>query len=517
MGKFYVTTPIYYVNASPHIGHAYTSIIGDCLCRYKRLIGDEVFYLTGTDEHGEKVKEASLDSGEDVQKFVDRVSRNFKDLWKELDIYYNYFIRTTDKNHIKVVQDVIVKLIAQGDIYKDTYRAFYCVPCESFWTQTQIVEGGLCPDCRRGVERVEEDNYFFRLSKYNDWFLKYLSENKDFIKPESRYNEVLGFLENNTLDDLCISRPKSRVSWGIELPNDRDYVVYVWFDALINYITAAGCFTNAARFEKWWPADIHFIGKDILRHHAVFWPIMLKALGFKLPKTIFAHGWWQFQGHKMSKSRGNIVNPFELIKELTAALGGNKPAAIDAVRYFLLREIPIGIDGNFSWPAIVGRVTAELSNDLGNLVFRTLSMAEKYFHGEIQAVRADPPGAIKIHLDSLGTSYQVSMDNCEFSLVCAEIFKLIRALNKYIEQVKPWELWKEDGYEQLRHFLYILLEGLRVAMIYLYPIMPSTSLAVFRQLGLDQAGLSLVMCRWNSSGVYNIAKEQPLFPRIELE
>jgi methionyl-tRNA synthetase len=517
MSKFYITTPIYYVNADPHIGHAYTSVIADCLSRYKRLIGEEVFYLTGTDEHGEKVKEAAANAGVDVKEFVDKVSHNFKDLWKELDVSYNYFIRTTDANHIKVVKDIIIKLTAQGDIYKDTYKAFYCVPCESFWTETQIVDNGLCPDCRRGLERVEEENYFFRLSKYADWFKKYLDENKDFVKPRSRYNEVLGFLENNELEDLCISRPKSRVSWGVELPQDKDYVIYVWFDALINYITAAGCFTDAKRFEKWWPADIHFIGKDILRHHAVFWPIMLKACGFKLPKTIFAHGWWKFEGEKMSKTRGNIVNPFELIGALSVALGENKPAAVDAVRYFLLREIPIGLDGNFSWQAIVGRVTAELSNDLGNLVFRTLSMAEKYFQGEIQAVRADAPGIIKGHLDVLGSTYQLHMDNCEFSIACAEIFKLIRALNKYIEQVKPWDLWKEDGYEQLKHFLYILLEGIRIIMIYLYPIMPHTSFTVFRQLGLDQAGLSVSMCKWHSSGVYNIIKEEPLFPRIDVD
>jgi len=517
MSKLYITTPIYYVNASPHIGHAYTSIIADCLARYARAKGDHVFYLTGTDEHGEKVKQAAIKAQQDAQLFVDRVSDNFKRLWQALDISYDYFIRTTQKEHIDVVRSVVLKLYNQGDIYKDIYRAFYCVACEAFWTETQVAEVAGCPDCKRAVEEVEEENYFFRLSKYSEWFKAYLKDNPDFIKPKMRYNEVTAFLANNTLADLCISRPKSRVSWGIELPIDADYVVYVWFDALINYITGVGCFYDTARFNKWWPADVHFIGKDILRHHAIFWPIMLRASGFALPKMVFAHGWWRFEGEKMSKSRGNIVNPFELLSQLQEQLNGNSGSAIDAVRYFMLREVPVGMDGNFSWQALVNRMNADLANDLGNLVFRTLQMCEKYFNSQVEVHKCAIPAVFAEQLANLQANYHSIMQRCEFSVACSEIFKLVSIMNKYIEDSKPWALWKGEKKDEVRNFLYALLEGIRLVTLYLYPVIPHAAQDIYRQLGLTKASFSFAQCAWREQGQFVTKKESPLFPRINAD
>jgi len=497
MSKFYVTTPLYYVNASPHVGHAYTNIIADCMARYKRLKQEEVFFLTGTDEHGEKIKKAASAQGQEI---------NFKDLWEKLDISYDFFIRTTFDFHEQVVKRVITKLSQNEDIYKEKYKGFYCLPCESFWTESEVKEKGGCPDCGRQVEILEEEDYFFRLSKYQDWLINYLKNNPDFVKPASRYNEVLSFLQNNVLEDLCISRPKKRLSWGVEFALDGNYVTYVWFDALLNYISGAGYSVDDKKFKTLWPADIHFMAKDILRYHAVYWPIMLHALDLAPPRCIFAHGWWNFQGQKMSKSKGNIVNPLDVIK----AIG------VDALRYFLLREVPLGLDGNFSWSAIVNRTNSDLANDLGNLVYRTLNMSEKYFQGNISGGEGKMPSEFKKPFESLENNYLAFMDECKFSSALEEIFKFIGVMNKYIEDTKPWTLWKEKKEKELKEFLYSLLEGIRLVSLYLYPFMPQTSTAINRQLGLKREFL-LANREWGAQRDFHTKKESPLFPRIDVD
>ena len=494
--KFYITTPLYYVNASPHIGHSYTNIAADTLARFMRQrLGDKnVWFLTGTDEHGQKIQKAALEQGLSPKEFADKTVMQFKELWVKLNISYNDFIRTTEDRHTACVQRVLEILYQKGDIYQDKYEGWYCTPCETFWLASQLNDN-LCPDCHRPVEKVSETNYFFKLSQYQDWLVRYIESHSDFIKPDIRRNEVLSFLQINKLTDLCISRPKERLIWGIQVPFSSKHVVYVWLDALVNYISAVGEFDEKGNYNsRWWPADLHLIGKDILRQHAVYWPIILKALDIEPPKTIFAHGWWMLGEGKMSKSKGNVVSPLLMADKY----------GVDVYRYFLLRDVPFGLDGNFSEEAIVKRFNADLANDLGNLVFRTLTMIEKYFSGSIP--KADTAGDTTakaivdkvFHLEQELSKSLCSQGNYNFSSALEAAWVLIGMANKYIEDTKPWNLAKENKTEELKGFIRLLAEVIRKVAEGMAPFMPETAASIQEQIGLDK-----------------IKKGNPLFPRIQ--
>ncbi|MCX5697772.1 MAG: methionine--tRNA ligase [Candidatus Omnitrophica bacterium] len=499
--KFYITTPIYYVNASPHIGHSYTTIAADTLARHMRAsLGDEnVWFLTGTDEHGQKIKRAADDQSLSPQEFVDKVVVQFKDLWVKLGISNNDFIRTTEDRHIVFVQKALEILYNDGKgdiIYKDNYEGLYCTPCETFWTPMQA-EGQLCPDCKRPVEKISEVNYFFRTSKYQQWLIDHIRKNPFFIRPEVRRNEVLSFLTLNPLNDLCISRPRERLNWGIPLPFSQDHVAYVWFDALINYISAVGAFDEKGNYRSaWWQDDsqvVHLVGKDILRHHAVYWPIMLHALGIRPPDTIFAHGWWLMGENKMSKSRGNVASPLEMADKY----------GVDTYRYFLLRDVPFGLDGNFSEDAIIRRFNADLANDLGNLVFRTLTMIEKYYGGVVpeQGTLDEKGRYIASEAKDLHEHVAAILGVADFDFGSAleKIWEVINLANKYVEETKPWNLAKENKVKELEAFIRLLVEVIRQVDICLYPFMPRTAESIRGQIGEKM-----------------ISKGNPLFPRINL-
>ena len=499
--KFYITTPIYYVNASPHIGHSYTCIAADALARYNRhrLGQGNVWFLTGTDEHGQKIQKAADEAKLSPKEFVDKVVVQFKNLWKKLNISNNDFIRTTEEKHISFVQQALEKLYNSKDIYQAEYEGWYCTPCETFWTETQV-KGEACPDCKRSVEKISETNYFFKLSIYQEWLIDYIEKHCNFIRPEKRRNEVYSFLKFNKLDDLCISRPKERLSWGIPLPFSTNHVTYVWFDALINYISAVGEFDGNDNYKSvWWGPDaevVHLIGKDILRQHAVYWPIMLHVLGIRLPDTIFAHGWWMFGEDKMSKSRGNVVSPNEIVEKF----------GIDVYRYFLLRDVPFGLDGNFSEEAIIKRFNGDLANDLGNLVYRTLTMIEKYYAGDIPEYRgvADEYGKnieAKMQLLPKAVSrFFTAESDFNFSLSLAQIWELINLANKYVEETKPWNLAKENKHDELKSFIGLLVKVIRTSAQLIAPFMPGTAESILEQIGKDR-----------------IQKGKPLFPRIDLK
>ncbi|MBN2830841.1 MAG: methionine--tRNA ligase [Candidatus Omnitrophica bacterium] len=497
--KFYITTPLYYVNASPHIGHSYTTIAADVLSRYmrKKLGEENVWFLTGTDEHGQKIEKAAEAAKLTAQGFADCVVLKFKELWKGLNISYNDFIRTTEERHVKTVKNALEILYKKGDIYEDKYVGWYCTPCETFWIDSQVIDEN-CPDCKRKVERISETNYFFKLTKYQDWLLSYIKDNPDFIKPDSRKEEVLRFLELNKLNDLCISRPKERLSWGIPLPFAPGHVTYVWFDALVNYISAVGEFNADGKYQsRWWPAQLHLMAKDILRQHAVYWPIMLHALGIEMPESIFAHGWWMLEEEKISKSRGNVVNPVDIVRRY----------GLDAYRYFLLRDVPFGLDGNFSEEAVIKRYNSDLANDLGNLVYRTLTMIEKYFDGNIPdskegRIKYDLKGQKIINLIE-GEDFVFkkvvgkAIEDYNFSQSLTEIWNIINLANKYVEETKPWNLAKESKQKELRAFITVLVKVIRNVAEELMPFMPDTSSAILEQLGKDK-----------------INKGDPLFPRL---
>ena len=506
--SFYITTPIYYVNAKPHIGHAYTSIAADAAARFHRLKEDEVLLLTGTDEHGQKILQAAEQKGISPQEFVDEISLHFKNLWPQLNVEYTDFIRTTEPRHKQTVKDVLTQLHAQGDVYEGEYKGWYCTPCETFWTASQISEGNLCPDCQRPLEEITEKNYFFSLSKYQQWLIDYLKEHPNFIRPQTRYNEVLKFLEQD-LEDLCISRPCSRLSWGIALPFSQEHVCYVWFDALINYISALNYGTEHSIMDRFWPADFHLIGKDIIRHHAVFWPIMLKALGLALPKCIFAHGWWMQAGEKISKSKGKVIDPLEIISEY----------GLDAFRYFLLREVPFGLDGTFSEESFVTRFNSDLANDIGNLLNRTLTMVEKYFDAAIPepSVQEDLDHMLSDPFSTLIQRVSTHMDQLEFHHALTAIWEFISAANKYIEEAKPWTLSKEGNIKRLSTVIYNLIEALRIICILVWPYMPNAAESIWQQLGFTTALDTQTLTEANTWGQtpvsQKINKLPPLFPR----
>ncbi len=514
--KYYLTTPLYYVNSKPHIGHSYTNIAADTLARFKRLTGHEVLFLTGTDEHGQKVAKAAEAAGMTPKEFVDKISLTFKDLWKTLNISYDDFIRTTETRHFQAVQTVWknlseIKIKGESVLYKNTYDGYYCVACETFFTEGFIEQEGktLCPDCKRPLEKMREDNYFLKISEYQDWLIKYIHDHESFILPEMRRNEVLGFLENNKLRDLCVTRPKNRVSWGI--PVNETHVAYVWFDALINYITACGYEADKAKFKKWWPADAHLIGKDILKYHAVYWPIILHILGVEPPHMIFAHGWWVQGGEKMSKSLGNVVDPVEVVKQY----------GIDPYRYFLLRETPFGSDGTFSEEALIDRFNHDLANDLGNLLHRTLTMCEKYFDGNIPGnISSQCKGDLRDSAGGLFEKLEAPMERLAFSEALSEIWAVINRANKYIEEQAPWKLSKEQKTDQLKAVIVQLLEVLKIVAQAIWPFMPSTSEAIWIQLGiktlLGDAKITKNMWGFFEKGG-RINKGAPLFPRVETD
>ena len=508
---FYLSTPIYYPSDKLHIGHAYCTVAADTMCRFKRMSGYDVMFLTGTDEHGQKIERKANEKGVTPQEYVDEIVAGIKDLWKLMEISYDKFIRTTDEEHVKGVQEIFLKLYEQGDIYKSEYEGWYCTPCESFWTELQLVDG-KCPDCGRPVERMKEESYFFKMSKYQDWMIQYIEDHPEFIQPPSRANEMLANFLRPGLEDLCVSR--TTIKWGIPVPFDPKHVVYVWLDALSNYITALGYGSDdTTLLDKYWPADVHLVGKEIVRFHTIIWPIMLHALGMELPKQVFGHGWLVLDGGKMSKSKGNVVDPVVLCERY----------GVDAIRYFLMREMPFGADGVFNNEALLNRMNSDLANDLGNLVSRTVAMIEKYFGGIVPA--CGPLGEVDEDLramaQALPAQVEKHMNDFQFSLALSDIWAFIARSNKYIDQTTPWILAKdEEKKERLGTVMYHLVESIRIIAALIAPVMPNTPARICEQIGLKDESL-LTFESIKSFGAFpagaKVTKGEALFPRIDIQ
>jgi len=508
---FYITTPIYYPSNRLHIGHAYTTVYCDALARWHRFKGEDVFFLTGSDEHGQKIERAAQESGKTPERYVEEIVATFKELWQRLNISYDDFIRTTEKRHHQVVQEIFRRLYEKGDIYKSTYKGWYCTPCETFWTESKLVDG-CCPDCDRPVEMVAEESYFFRMSKYARPLLDHIAAHPEFIQPATRRNEMIAFI-NQGLEDLCVSR--TTFNWGIPVPFDERHVIYVWIDALTNYLTAIGYLADEDKFGRYWPADVHVVGKDILRFHTIIWPTILMAAGLPLPRQVYGHGWVLVKSGKMSKSKGNVVDPLALIEQFGA----------DAVRYFLLREMSFGQDAKYSKRALMERINSDLANDLGNAFHRTQTMLARFCRGQVPA--PDPVSSrepIDADLINLAAAVVENTDRALTELdpnaALIEIWRLVGAVNKYIDQTEPWSLAKDPAKSgRLREVMYNVCEALRITALLVAPFLPETGKALWRRLGLsDLDGQRFADLKWGgmAPGV-EIGRGEPLFPRLDID
>ena len=508
---FYVTTPIYYPNDELHIGHTYTTTAADTIAKFKELQGYEAELITGSDEHGQKLQKAAQDHGQEPLEYINDIVDTFKDLWSDLEVDYTEFVRTTSDEHKKDVQQIFKKIYDKGDIYKDKYEGYYCTPCETFWKERELDEDGNCPDCNRPVEWMEEESYFFKMSKYEDQLLEFLKDNPDFIQPSKRRNEMINFIEDG-LEDLCISR--TSFDWGVPVPIDDDHVVYVWFDALISYLTGIEYRRNEAKFNDYWPGDVHIVGKDILRFHTVIWPAILMAADLELPDRVFGHGFLLVEGGKMSKSKGNVIDPKKLIADF----------GVDAVRYYLLREIAFGTDGSYSTESFIRRINSDLANDLGNLLNRTIAMVDKYFAGEIPAnkVETEYDADLEEVAQESFQAVEENMEDLQFSNALEELWTLVRRTNKYIDQTTPWVLAKdEEKKDELGTVLYNLLDNLRRIAIALTPFLPEAPAKMWEQIGIEE---DLADQTWEDAKTKGRLKAgtevkdgDPIFPRIDVE